>query len=57
MKVKDVGATVLVSIKNFDCKRNSFCKLFMDACGDAENFCNVWFQKRTEGRGEEGMHK
>ena len=57
MKVKDVGATVLVSIKDFDCKRNSFCKLFMDVYGDAENFCNVWFQKRTEGRSEEGTQK
>lgn len=55
MKVKDAGATVLVNIQDFDYKRKSFRKLFVGACGDAESFCNVWFQKRTEGRSEEGM--
>ena len=46
-----------VNVKEFDCKINSFCKLFVDVCGDAESFCNVWFQKRTEGRSEEGKQK
>ena len=54
MKVKD-GATVQVNVRNFDCMKNSFCKLFLDVCKDPESFCNVWFQKRTEGRSEEGM--
>jgi hypothetical protein len=29
----------------------------VDVCGDAESFCSVWFQKRTERRSEEGMQK
>lgn len=53
MKVKDAGATVLVNIQDFDYKRNSFCKLFVGACGDAESFCNVVPEK--DRRSEEGM--
>ena len=30
-------------MKEFDCKRNWFSKVFVDVCGDAESFCIVWF--------------